>query len=151
VDRPPLHQLLLASCGYADVHGARASATDENPITGHNYKHHASASVQYLQNHFVALGSFTPVWIYFFIPSPLQKQKMLRPSFVTDAVQGRSRPSLRAGIVFGQGTLFLKTRVLSSAREGATNQEKGPTMRTHLAQQRMTTATTNKLLHPPSK
>ena len=108
MDRPPLHQLLLASCGYADVHGARASATDENPITGHNYKHHASASVQYLQNHFVALGSFTPVWIYFFIPSPLQKQKMLRPSFVTDAVQGRSRPSLRAGIVFGQGTLFLK-------------------------------------------
>ena len=126
-------------------HGARASATDEYPITGHNYTHqHRCSTYKTTLSPWAALPPYGYISLFHLL---CKAKKMLRPSFVTDAVQGRSRPSLRAGIVLRTGDPLPKTRVLSSAREGATNQEKGfHDAHTHLAQQRMTTATTNKLL-----
>ena len=101
-EQPP-YQLLLASCGHAGcTHGARASATDEKPITGHNYS--ISISNRYstvLRNHFVALGSLTPVWIYFFIPSPLQENKCY--VLLSSQMRCKVDHALRVGIVFGQG------------------------------------------------
>src|SRR5712691_2289084 len=58
--------------------------------------------------------------------------KMLRPSFVTDAVQGRSRPSSWDCFRFGQGTplpnlgFFLRPARVTVK---TTNQEKEPTLR----------------------
>lgn len=110
--RTEQHQLLLASCGTRGCTWHASCNRCKSPSLATTTAS-ASAHVPYYKKkkHFVALlGSFTPVWIYF-LYSISSLQKLLRPSFVTDAVhKGRSRPHFRAGDRFrsdrGTGPLF---------------------------------------------
>ena len=90
------------------------------------------------KTNFVALGSFTPVWIYFFTPPPFAKCYVLLSRHRCSA---RSITPFELGIVFvfGQGgALFQNSRFFlrrARVRVKTANQEKEPTMRTHLAGQ----------------
>jgi len=118
-----------------------------NPITGHNYEHqHRCSTVQLHKTTLSPWAALPPYGYISFIPSSFAKKKRC---YVLLSSQMRCKVDHALPSSWGPSS---KTRVLSSARLGATNQEKRPTMRTHTwHKQRMTTATTNKLLHPPSK